>query len=145
MWPLLLVALGACAADRGVLEGLPASLRAQIGKKTVEVSPCTVSSIPEPVRRAIAGRGRELAMADPGGDWNSSDVGRAGIPTRRLVRAAHSDGTWIVDYWRGGFAVTYGVVVVRLADGEARVLWQGRCRGGKAGGRGKWRCGEVTY
>jgi len=143
MWPVLLLALGACAADRAVLEGLPANVASQIGKRSVEVSPCAVSSIPEPVRRAIAGEGRELAMADPGQDWNSGDVGRAGVPTRQLVRAAEAEGTWVVDFWKGGFALTYRVFVVRLTDGEARVLWQGQCRGGKAGGKGPWRCDGV--
>lgn len=146
MLPELLLLLGACAAERGALQGLPSGIRSQIGKKTVEVAPCAVSSIPEAVRRALAevGRERALVMADPGQDWNSSDVGRSGIPRRQLVRAAHADGVWIVDFWKGGFAVTYRVVVVRLVDGQARLLWQGRCRGGAAGGKGKWRCEELT-
>ena len=138
----LLLMVGACKAERGVLQGLPASIKSEIGGKTREVAPCAVSSIPDPVRRAIAAASgeRELVMADPGQEWNSSDVGRVGVPTRQLVRAVHSEGTWVVDFWKGGFALTYRVVVVRADGGEARVLWQGRCHGGSAGGKGKLRC-----
>jgi hypothetical protein len=136
----LLLMVGACKAERGVRQGLPASVKAEIAGETVEVAPCAVSSIPEPVRRAIAGGERELTMADPGQEWNSTDVGRAGLPTRQLVRAVHSNGTWVVDFWKGGFALTYRVVVVRVDGDDARVLWQGQGRGGAAGGKGGWRC-----
>jgi hypothetical protein len=144
MWPILLVTLATCQAGRGPLQGLPAEIQRRIGK-TEKITPCSVSSLPGPVRRALglAGPGQEPAMADPGQDWNSSDMGQRGLPRAQLVRAVHSDGIWVVDFWKGGFAVTYRVVVIALVDDNAEVVWQGRCHGGATGGKGKLRCAEL--
>ncbi len=141
IWALLLAGLGPCHAERQPLEGLPSSLKALVGR-TEELAPCSVAALPEAVRRALAeaDRQRELVMVDPDdASWNSSDVG--GGPKRRLARAAHSPKAWIVDFWKGGFAVRYRVVVIGVDGDAGRILWNGSCHR-KGGDRGKWQCEE---
>jgi hypothetical protein len=124
---------------RGGTDGLPSALRARIGK-TRAVSPCSVSSLPEPVLRAVSASlqlsgGR---LSDPGETWNSSDLGRPGA---QLAGIARSDRFWVVDARRGGIGVTYWVVVIEDGD-PPTVIWEGRCHGGAAGGKGGLRCEE---
>lgn len=134
----------ACRAEREVTEGLPKSIKAQIGRAQ-EMAPCVVAALPEPVRQVLAAVARQpqLAMADPGQPWASGDLVRPGLPRRQLVRAAHSDGVWVVDYHKGGFASSYVVTVVGLDGQEGRLVWTGQCHRGESG-KGKWRCTEAV-
>ena len=135
---------GVCRPERKATEGLPSEIKAKIGK-TREVAPCALASLPDPVREAFStavGQPR-LGMADPGEPWNSSDLGSGGRPRRSLVRAAHSEDVWVIDYHQGGFAVSYNVVVIAAESDEARLLWKGRCGRGRSG-KGRWECTEAA-
>jgi hypothetical protein len=133
-----------CRAERAVTEGLPKSIKARIGR-AVEMAPCVVASLPEPVREALAAsaRQRQLNMADPGQPWASSDVVPRGMPRQQLVRAAHSADVWVIDYHKGGFFSSYVVTVVGVEGEHGRPLWTGQCHRGRSG-RGKWRCTEAV-
>lgn len=135
---------GACRPERKATEGLPSGIKSRIGKAR-EVAPCALASLPDPVRQAfLAAVGQpRLGMADPGEPWNSSDFGSGGRPRRSLVRAAHSEGVWVIDYRQGGFAVSYNVVVIAAESDEPRLLWKGRCGRGRSG-KGRWECTEAA-
>jgi hypothetical protein len=133
-----------CRAERGATEGLPSEIRAKVGK-TREMAPCALASLPDPVREALAAAlGQpQPRMADPGQRWNSSDLGSGDLPRRQLVRAAHSESAWVIDYRQGGFAASYHVVVIAAGSEEARLLWRGRCGRGRSG-KGRWQCAEAA-
>jgi hypothetical protein len=140
MWILLLAALAACHTERDPLEGLPRAVRSQVGR-TKPMSPCVVESLPTGVKRVLAEGTANLDMADPGQAWNSSDLGMRGVPRRLLVRAVYAGDTWVVDYYKGGFASSHRVAVIKAQGEEGRLIWGGTCHA-RDKARRRWRCAE---
>jgi hypothetical protein len=142
MLEMLLAVMAACPPGRKATEGLPKDVKAQIGK-TRELTPCSLSSLPEQVRQKLVQTVSKVGppIADLGEEWNSSDKGIHGVPRTGFERGAHSDRVWVVDYWAGGIVVRYRVIVIGLENDQATVLWHGECQGGPSG-KGKGRCEE---
>jgi len=86
----------------------------------------TVSAIPVPVRASFAKNARQesFAMAEPGADWNVTDVMvKPGLPFYRLGKVALSKSLCILFYEEGGFGWSYRVDVFQVA--RTRPTWCG--------------------
>ena len=65
-------------------------------------------------------------LADPGQQWNATDViTDPTLPGKRLIWAAVGGGYYVVHYECGGIAHTFHVLVARLAknDAKPKVVW----------------------
>jgi hypothetical protein len=84
------------------------------------------SAIPPSVREefAKASDGDAFHMAEPGGEWNSTDVVRKrGLPWLRLGRVMSTGEYCIVTYERGGIALNRNVAVFHFRRGGADLVW----------------------
>jgi hypothetical protein len=85
------------------------------------------SAIPPSVREAFkkASYGETpFYMAEPGGEWNSTDVVRKhGLPWLRLGRVMSSGEYCIVTYERGGIALNRNAAVFHLRRSGADLVW----------------------
>jgi len=87
----------------------------------------TVSAIPVPVRASFAKNARQesFAMAEPGADWNVTDVMvKPGLPFYRLGKVALSKSLCILFYEEGGFGWSYRVDVFQVAPDAANLVWR---------------------
>jgi len=87
----------------------------------------SVSAIPASVRAAFAKAvgDESFAMAEPGGEWQVTDVTeKPELPRRRLRGVAQSKSLCILFYELGGRAESDHVAVFRLKDGGAELAWQ---------------------
>jgi hypothetical protein len=62
-------------------------------------------------------------IADPGDDFQATDVRVRPLPLRRLVVAGTSEKYVIVQYERGGIGQSSLLALFHLSDGKANVLW----------------------
>jgi len=91
------------------------------------VSSHAVAALPEAVKRAFASAmpAAKFAMADPGEEYQGTDViDTPGLPTRRLIFAAHCGDRWIIHYEHGGLGHNYDVLIVGGRP-SPRFLWGG--------------------
>ncbi|MBO0695007.1 MAG: hypothetical protein J2P56_02795 [Verrucomicrobia bacterium] len=66
-------------------------------------------------------------IADPGQNWNATDVvADPTLPGKRLIWSAVGGDYYVVHYERGGIAHTSHVLVAKMAKDNAkpRVIWQ---------------------
>jgi hypothetical protein len=90
----------------------------------------SVSAIPGSVRASFAkARGEEsFVMAEPGGEWQVTDViGKPELPRRRLKAVALSREFCILFYELGGRGHSHHVVVFRLSHDGAKLVWRALC------------------
>src|SRR5215469_2944029 len=84
----------------------------------------STSDLPPAIVAICAGDKRKLA--EPGGEWNATDVVMdPTLPGKRLIWAAVGGDYHVVHYERGGIVHTFHVLVAKLANGEAKpkVVW----------------------
>lgn len=63
-------------------------------------------------------------MAEPQAEWQSTDViYKLGLSRRRLGKVALSKSFCILFYERGGIAWSYHIVVFRLVQDKAKLVW----------------------
>jgi hypothetical protein len=65
-------------------------------------------------------------LADPGQNWNATDViTDPTLPGKRLIWAAVGGEYYVVHYERGGIAHTFHILVAKLAknDAKPKVIW----------------------
>jgi hypothetical protein len=85
-----------------------------------------VADVPEIVRLAFAKAAGEaiFSMADPGGQWQATDIIRdPKLPVRRLSKVAVGGALCLLFYERGGVVKHNNVAVFRMADGQAEAIW----------------------
>ena len=64
-------------------------------------------------------------MAEPGAEWQSTDVVRKpGLPRRRLETVALSPSLCILFYELGGRGHSHHVVVFRFSMDDAKLVWR---------------------
>jgi hypothetical protein len=79
---------------------------------------------------AAACRERTFSMADPGQEYQETDVVEdTTLPIRRLLFAAKSADHFLIHYEIGGFAHSYHVLLFRLKDSVAQFVWGASCEG----------------
>jgi hypothetical protein len=61
--------------------------------------------IPVAVMQALTDLCRPCTFADIDARWNASDVMMGNLPSRRLLRAGHTDTEWAIEYEHGGRGV----------------------------------------
>jgi hypothetical protein len=86
----------------------------------------SVSDIPDSVRTAFTKAAQEetFSMADPGGDWESTDVIRdPRLPRRRLTAVAINGAFCLVFYEHGGIGLSNNVAGFRLSQDAAEPVW----------------------
>ena len=86
-----------------------------------------VKDIPKEVLRVVAEASHDpkFRLADPGQDWQETDVVvKPGLPRRRLVFAASSPQYWLLHYERGGIGHDYHLVLVQVQPGANRIVWR---------------------
>jgi len=65
-------------------------------------------------------------LADPGGAWEATDViSDKTLPTKRLIWAVTDGDYYVVHYERGGRGHSFHVLVARLEDSKAQLVWHG--------------------
>ena len=86
-----------------------------------------IADIPPLVRAAFAkATHQEFSMAEPGEQWQSTDVIiEPRLPWRRLMAVAVSVNFCLVFYERGGIAKSNNVAVFRLSSRGADPVWHG--------------------
>lgn len=83
----------------------------------------TAQQIPINVIRQM-GR-KPYRLAEPGADWNETDVIRPGLASLRLVWAKRLDQYLFIHFEEGGIGYSTWVMLVELKpDGSANVLWR---------------------
>ena len=86
-----------------------------------------VKDIPKEVLRVVAEASHDpkFRLADPGQDWQETDVVvKPGLPWRRLVFAASSPQYWLLHYERGGRGHSYHFLLVQVQPGASRLVWK---------------------
>lgn len=67
-------------------------------------------------------------LAEPGQDWNATDVVTdTTLPWKRLIWAAVGGDYYVVHYERGGIDHSFHILIAKLASGDAKptVVWHG--------------------
>jgi len=83
----------------------------------------TVRQIPRAVREELDRQNQgPMSMADPGQEFNSTDVVTRTLPSRRLIFAAVNSKYCIVHFEHGGFAYTCPVAIVKLWHHKAKLV-----------------------
>jgi len=86
-----------------------------------------VGGIPKSVIRAIADASHdpEFRLADPGQEWQETDViVEPRLSRRRLVFAASTPEYWLIHYELGGYSHSYHLVLVEGNPGSEKVVWR---------------------
>lgn len=109
------------------IDVLPAAeLRALLARPESFQVQATVSAIPAPVRAAFArDAGQEsFAMAEPGADWQETDVIlKPGLPFYRLGKVAFAGALCILFYERGGIGWSYHTDIFKITPIGATLVW----------------------
>lgn len=109
------------------IDVLPAAeLRALLARPENFQVQATVFAIPAPVRAAFArDAGQEsFAMAEPGADWQETDVVlKDGLPFYRLGKVALAGSICILFYERGGIGWSYHTDVFQITPVGATLVW----------------------
>lgn len=117
----------AAAAAASEKASLPEAVRVRV--RTEKFAPvASVATLPESARLGLAAlfRRAQLEMADPGGEFQATDlVMKPNLPARRLSVAGCSPEHCIVYYERGGFARTWTVVILQIQKSPAELVWGG--------------------
>lgn len=135
MYRLRLVCLiGLCLCPAGVNGQAPLSdtLRAHVRDEKFGLV-TSVRGLPLGVRdmlQKLFGT-RDLAIAEPGAEYQATDVVvKAGLPTRRLVAAGCSADHCVVYYERGGVAHTWHAALFRWTPAATTLEMGGPAPGG---------------
>ncbi len=76
---------------------------------------------------ALCDGGGDGKLAEPGQNWNATDViADPTLPGKRLIWAAIGGEYYVVHYERGGIAHTYHILIAKLAknDAKPKVVWR---------------------
>jgi len=106
---------------------LPEEVRVALQDASTYQIHASVGAIPASVQLSFAKARREASftMAEPGAEWQLTDVVRKpGLPRRRLEKVALSHSFCILFYELGGRGHSYHVVVFRLSSDGARLVWR---------------------
>ena len=105
---------------------LPAEVRASLARSDEFWRFVAVSAIPDAVRVAFAAEtGEPFAMAEPGAEWQATDVvADEALPRRRLDMVATSKTHCFLFYELGGFTQSRHVAVFRLDEDGADLVWR---------------------
>ncbi len=91
-----------------------------------------VSELPKAILGLFTVKGeRRIAMADPGGEFQATDViSDPDLPHRRLIFAGVAQDRAFVHYERGGICLSFVVEFFRMKSPDTPVgVWSGRCNG----------------
>ena len=86
-----------------------------------------VESIPKDVLRTVAEASHDpkFRLADPGQDWQETDVVVfPSLPGRRLRFAASSSQYWLLHYELGGIGHSYHLLLAQVQPGASRLVWR---------------------
>jgi hypothetical protein len=110
---------------------LPEALRAHIKGERIDVV-TSVRGLPLGVRDALQMLfgSQTLDIAEPGAEFQSTDVIGSELPIRRLVAAGCSLDHCLVYYERGGIAHTWQVALFHWTPKATRFEWGGGAPGG---------------
>jgi hypothetical protein len=64
-------------------------------------------------------------MADPGEDFNTTDIGGPNLPRSQLLVAAVSRQYCVVSYVTGGLTIRFRMTVLETSDGVVKVIFDG--------------------
>lgn len=126
--------LMAASSSRAGSDDLPEAVAEDLRAATF-VAVKSVAGLPESARLGLARlfRSDSLAMADPGAEFQATDViMKPGLPARRLGVAGCSPRQCIVYYERGGIAHTWSVVILQVPRSPAALIWGGSAPRGLA-------------
>ncbi len=126
MTKLLLVAGASLAFALAAVANLPADLRAALKRPADFQTRTTILAIPNSVRTVFAKAAKQdaFAMAEPGAEWQATDViMKQDLPVRRLEKVALSTRFCVIFYQLGGFASSYRVAVFSLEKDSAKLVW----------------------
>jgi hypothetical protein len=90
-----------------------------------------VAELPKLVQDALkANFSSPTQMADPGQEWQATDVVmNPNLPTRRLISAGCSSDHCLIHYEQGGFAHFYRVLLISVSKTAAKIEWTGMSGG----------------
>ena len=106
---------------------LPEEVRSSLGNASAYEIRASVAAIPYSVRVAFAKTrgGESFAMAEPGAEWQLTDVVlKPGLPRRRLETVALSQSFCMLFYELGGRGHSHHVAVFRLQPDRATRVWR---------------------
>jgi len=88
-----------------------------------------VADLPTGIRKLyMANDGSHIAIADPGDDFNATDIIVRNLPSRRLIFAGVTPDRAFIHYEMGGIWRSYMVVLFRLESPDTAVaLWRMYC------------------
>jgi hypothetical protein len=65
-------------------------------------------------------------LAEPGEDWQVTDlIIDAKLPFKRLIWAAKKNDIYVVHYEEGGMGYSCHILVAKLENGRAKIIWHG--------------------
>jgi hypothetical protein len=117
----------ASVAPLSAVEHLPRDVRLSLDYPESFRIAHALSAIPEGVRVAFARAvGEEhFAMAQPGDEWQATDIiEKSTLPRRRLAAIAASDSICLLFYELGGRGHSHHVVAFRLSETRAILVWR---------------------
>ena len=127
---LLLTLLAAPSVACAKITKLAAATRHHVEAPAQVEMRRTVREVPAEVIRACAAatRGGEFELADPGRQYQATDViDSLNLPIRRLRWAARIPGYYAIHYERGGIGHSFHVLLVQVSEradaAPARVVW----------------------
>ena len=84
--------------------------------------------IPKFIRTQLECYGHGFSIADSGKPYTESDIIMNNrLPRRQLVFLAISQQYFVMQYYKGGFARSKHIVLIRFKDGQIVDLWKGIC------------------
>jgi hypothetical protein len=125
---IILLAGGVSQAAFSAVRSLPADLRAALRDASAFQMRAAVSAVRGSVRLSFAKAAREeiFSMAEPGAEWQATDVvDKPGAPRRRLGKVAISKSFCILFYEHGGRGRHDHVAVFRLVQDDVKLVWGG--------------------
>jgi hypothetical protein len=114
------------ASQTSPTAALPEALRAHVKNERLQIV-TSVRGLPLGVRdglQALFGS-RTLDIAEPGAEFQITDVVGSELPTRRLAAAGCSIDHCLVYYERGGIAHTWQVALFHWTPAATRFEWGG--------------------
>ena len=109
------------------LTRLPVDVLAALQEPSEFMTLSSIVSIPNSVRASFAKASKEesFSMAEPGADWQETDVVKTTLPSRRLAYVSLSNSFCVLFYELGGVGWSYRVAVFRITPNGAELSWSG--------------------
>lgn len=86
----------------------------------------STDALPTSIKNAFAtiAQDASFALANPGTQFNATDVIVPGLPRRRMDFAGVCENRWFIQYEKGGIGLSKLVMVLKLeSNGDVHLLW----------------------